>query len=105
MTKVRKPPVRTCVACKTPSDKRQLVRIVRTPQGDVHVDPSGKANGRGSYVCLAQGCFENALAKRRLDSALRVNLKEDDLDRLRREFDVLCAEHAEAMRADARQGR
>jgi len=105
VTKLRKPPVRTCVACRTTSDKRELVRIVRTPEGDVHVDASGKANGRGSYVCLAHDCFDQALAKRRLDSALRVNLKEDDLDRLRREFDVLCAERADAPRADAQQGR
>jgi predicted RNA-binding protein YlxR (DUF448 family) len=55
------------------------------------VDATGKANGRGSYVCLARACFDNAIAKRRFDSALRVNLKEDDLDRLRREFDQVCA--------------
>ena len=100
MTKLRKPPVRTCVACKASSDKRELVRIVRTPEGDVHVDPTGKANGRGSYVCREQACFDTAVARRRFDGALRVNLKEDDLDRLRREFDAVCAESA-----NAQQGR
>jgi predicted RNA-binding protein YlxR (DUF448 family) len=90
VTKLRKPPIRTCVACRTTSDKRALVRVVRTPEGDVHVDPSGKANGRGAYVCLAPGCFDSAVAKRRFDGALRVNLKEDDLDQLRREFDEAC---------------
>ena len=101
MTKLRKPPVRTCIACRTSSDKRTLVRVVRTPEGDVHVDASGKANGRGSYVCLAQGCFDNAIAKRRFDGALRVNLKEDDLDRLRREFDEACAGVAGSSPVDA----
>jgi len=105
VTRLRKPPVRTCVTCKTSSDKREFVRVVRTPEGDVRVDPSGKANGRGAYVCLAQGCLDNALAKRRIDNALRVTLKEDDLDRLRREFDEVCAAHADATKADARQGR
>lgn len=104
MTKLRKPPARTCVACRTTSDKRELVRVVRTPEGDVHVDPSGKANGRGSYVCLTQGCLDTAIAKRRFDSALRVNLKEDDLDRLRREFDE-ASTCADATHADARPGR
>ena len=101
MTKLRKPPVRTCIACRTSSDKRTLVRVVRTPEGDVHVDASGKANGRGSYVCLAQGCFDNAIAKRRFGGALRVNLKEDDLDRLRREFDQVCAPSVGVPTADA----
>lgn len=92
MTKLRRPPVRTCVACRTTSDKRELVRVVRTPEGDVHVDCSGKSNGRGSYVCLTQDCIDSALARHRFDSALRVNLKEDDLDRLRRELDALRGE-------------
>ncbi len=105
MTKLRKPPVRTCVACKTTSNKRELVRIVRTPEGDVHVDSTGKANGRGAYVCLAEGCLDMALAKRRFDSALRVSLREDDLDRLRREFDTACADRPDATRAEARRGR
>ena len=100
MTKLRKPPVRTCIGCRATSDKRELVRIVRTPEGDVHVDPTGKANGRGAYVCLDPACFDAAASKRKIDSALRVNLKEDDLDRLRREFDAQCAG-----RPDALQGR
>jgi uncharacterized protein len=101
VTKLRKPPVRTCIACRTSSDKRELVRVVRTPEGDVHVDASGQANGRGAYVCLAQGCLDTALAKRRFDGALRVNLKEDDLDRLRREFDEMRTTNADAPCASA----
>lgn len=91
MTRVRTAPVRTCVGCRSTSEKRALVRIVRTPEGDVQVDPTGKANGRGAYVCIEAECFDAALTKRRLDTALRVNLKEDDVDRLRREFDTLRA--------------
>lgn len=91
MTRLRTAPLRTCVGCRSTSEKRALVRIVRTPEGDVHVDASGKANGRGAYVCLDEGCFDAAIAKGRLNTALRVNLKEDDVDRLRREFETLRA--------------
>lgn len=91
MTRVRSTPIRTCVGCRQTSDKRTLVRIVRTPEGDVHLDSSGKANGRGAYVCVERDCFDASLAKGRLNAALRVNLKEDDVDRLRREFDTLRA--------------
>lgn len=86
MTKVRKTPLRTCIGCQSGSDKRALVRVVRTPEGDVSVDPSGKANGRGAYLCATPECFDAAVRRKRLDSALRVHLKEDDIDRLRREF-------------------
>ncbi len=93
-------PRRTCVSCAVGSDKRALVRFVRTSEGDVHVDSSGKANGRGAYVCPTTECFDNAIVRRRLNSALRVNLREDDTDRLRREF-----EGALAKRSTSHQGR
>lgn len=86
MVKARKTPLRTCIGCNAGSDKRELVRIVRTPEGDVVVDPGGKANGRGAYVCATMECFDAALRRKRLDPALRVRLKEDDIDRLKREF-------------------
>lgn len=86
MVKARKTPERTCIGCGTGSDKRTLTRIVRTPEGDVSVDRTGKANGRGAYVCPTIECFDAALRRKRLDPALRVQLMEDDRDRLRREF-------------------
>ena len=95
-----KSPTRTCVACRTASDKRELIRIVRTPDGHVLVDPRGKANGRGAYVCANDECFESARQRRRLDAALKVGLQEDDYDRLRRELD-----DARKALTSTRQGR
>lgn len=91
MMKARKVPVRTCTACRTSSDKRQFVRVVRTPDGHVEIDATGKANGRGAYLCANPDCFEVARKRRRLDSALRVSLKDDDYTRLRRDFDEVLA--------------
>lgn len=85
--RARKPPIRTCTGCGTTSDKRTIVRFVRTPEGEVHVDASGKAAGRGAYTCARLDCFETAVRKRRLNSALRVNLNEEDTDRLRAEIE------------------
>lgn len=89
MMKPRKVPTRTCTGCGASSDKRRFVRVVRTPDGHVEIDRSGKANGRGAYLCVDPDCFETARKRRRLDSALRVGLKEDDYIRLRRDFDSL----------------
>jgi predicted RNA-binding protein YlxR (DUF448 family) len=83
----RKPPIRTCTGCAATSDKRGFVRFVRMPDGTVDLDPTGKASGRGAYVCERLDCFETAVRKRKLASALRVNLKEDDTDRLRAELE------------------
>lgn len=94
MMKPRKVPTRTCVGCRTSSDKRTFVRVVRTPEGHVVIDATGKANGRGAYVCADPDCFELTQKRRRLDSALRVNLKDDDYARLRREFDCLLDSQA-----------
>ncbi len=83
----RKPPIRTCTGCGVTSDKREIVRFVRTPEGDVALDVTGKANGRGAYTCARLECFEGAVRKRRLSSALRVNLREEDIDRLRADLE------------------
>ena len=87
--KQRKAPTRTCIGCATSDDKRGFVRFVRTPDGHVEIDPTGKANGRGAYLCAEPDCFETARKRRRLDSALRVSLRDDDYARLRRDFDEL----------------
>jgi predicted RNA-binding protein YlxR (DUF448 family) len=71
-------PQRTCIACRSTSGKRELIRIVRTPVGAVEVDLTGKKAGRGAYICPQAGCWEQALKKGRLESALRVTLKPDD---------------------------
>lgn len=91
MTRARKTPTRTCVGCGKASDKRSLVRIVRTSDGHIDLDPTGKANGRGAYVCPHIECFESAVARKRFDAALRVHLHDDDLDRLRRDFEALLS--------------
>ena len=73
----RPQPQRTCVACRSTSGKRELLRVVRTPAGDVEVDPTGKRAGRGAYLCSRLECWQNALKKGRLDAALRVPLTPD----------------------------
>ena len=75
-------PLRTCVQCQQVRPKRELVRVVRTPQGDVQVDEKGKAAGRGAYLCRNKACWENALARERLDYALKAKLSSEDRERL-----------------------
>lgn len=81
--KVKHVPLRTCVACRTTGAKRGLVRIVRTPEGSVEVDLTGKAAGRGAYLCRRRQCWQEALKRDSLARALRVKLWDTDRDKLK----------------------
>jgi uncharacterized protein len=74
-------PVRTCVACREKETKRQLTRVVRTETG-VQIDPTGKMNGRGAYLCDKASCWERAVKTDLLNKALRTTLTDGDRQRL-----------------------
>lgn len=65
-------PERTCIACGTTQAKRGLLRIVRTPEGTIEIDATGKKNGRGAYVHETRSCWDGALRKGKLERALKV---------------------------------
>lgn len=75
--RVKHIPQRTCVGCRLVLPKRTLMRLVRDPQGNVQLDPSGKAAGRGAYLHNQRSCWERAL-KGALANALKVELTEQD---------------------------
>ena len=56
----KKIPQRKCVACQEMFAKKELLRVVRTPEGEIILDAGGKQNGRGAYICRKQACFEKA---------------------------------------------
>ncbi len=72
---------RTCIVCRESDTKNSLLRIVRTPEGMICFDPTGKMNGRGAYVCSVS-CLEKAFATKRLDSALRMKVTAEDCERI-----------------------
>ncbi|MBP1931531.1 RNase P modulator RnpM [Ammoniphilus resinae] len=80
--KPRKVPMRKCVACQEMTPKKELIRIVRSPEGEVKVDPSGKSSGRGAYICRKAECFSLAKKRRALDKSLEVSIPEEIYDRL-----------------------
>ena len=76
-------PRRTCVGCGSVATKRAFIRIVRTPEGDVVADPTGKKAGRGAYLCANQQCWELAIKRGRLERSLRTKLSAADIDSIR----------------------
>ncbi len=77
-------PQRTCVACRQARTKSELLRIVRTPTGEIAVDPSGKSAGRGAYICRNEKCAEQAVKQKKLTRALGVPVGDDVLDSIRK---------------------
>ncbi len=71
-------PLRTCVACRETKSKRELLRVVRTPDGHVVLDATGKKSGRGAYLCARLSCWENAIKKKRLEQEFETTISEED---------------------------
>lgn len=76
-------PLRSCIACRERFSKRDLVRIVRTPEGTIEIDLKGKRSGRGAYLCRNQQCWDAALQPRRLSQALKCRVHDKDVAALR----------------------
>ncbi|HWP98629.1 MAG TPA: YlxR family protein [Syntrophomonadaceae bacterium] len=85
MGKMRKLPQRMCVGCREMKNKRELIRIVRTPEGNVEVDRTGKRAGRGAYVCPSQNCLDQAVKGQRLQKALEKEIPAELLQRIKEE--------------------
>jgi len=75
-------PQRTCVVCGTIKPKRELTRIVRTPDKGVQIDTTGKMSGRGAYICSQATCWGEAVKSNVLERALQVALSDDEKQRL-----------------------
>jgi uncharacterized protein len=90
--KQRKVPLRKCVACQEMMPKKSLIRVVRTPEGEVLIDLSGKKSGRGAYLCGKLECFKLAQKNRALDRALKCQVGPEIHEQLAREFISVEAE-------------
>lgn len=75
-------PQRTCIACRAVKAKQELIRLVRTDDGSVEVDISGKKAGRGAYLCRAQECWETGFKGGRLEYTLRTTLTQENREQL-----------------------
>ncbi len=84
--KLKKIPQRKCLGCNEMKDKKSLLRIVRSPEGEISLDPTGKKNGRGAYVCPRRECIEKAIKEKRLERALEKPIEEEVRQRLLESF-------------------
>jgi len=90
----KKTPLRTCIACREISGKRGLVRVVRTPQGRVELDPTGRAAGRGAYLCPQVSCLSATLSGNQIEHILKVKISPEDRADLNTALGELLKEQA-----------
>ena len=72
----RKEPIRQCMGCREHKPKKELCRVVRSPEGEVSIDFKGKSPGRGVYICLDAECFKRVRKNRGLERSLQVKISE-----------------------------
>ena len=77
MQKVKKIPQRQCVGCRTMKDKKALIRVVKTPEGAIVLDATGKKSGRGAYVCPDPACLQKARKSRALERAVSLTIPDE----------------------------
>ncbi len=80
--KSKKIPMRKCLGCQESKPQKELIRIVRTPEGVICVDATGKMNGRGAYLCPSVQCFSAAKKSRRLESQFKTEIQSELLEKL-----------------------
>ncbi len=84
--KQRKLPTRRCTGCGEHFPKNELIRVLRTPEGEITVDFSGKKSGRGAYICKSIQCFKKARRQKRLEASLECAIPEAVYDKLEEEL-------------------
>ena len=82
----RKKPERQCIGCREIREKKQLIRIVRTPEGQITLDRTGRMNGRGAYLCDNEECLQRARKSGALGRAFKAAIPDEIYDELERQF-------------------
>lgn len=95
--KVKKIPMRMCVGCGEMKEKRDLIRVIKTPDDEILLDPTGKKSGRGAYLCRSMECFENAQKGRKLERAFSCKVDAAVYEELKNELQREMAKPADNM--------
>ena len=76
-------PQRTCMGCNSKKDKKDLIRIVKNKENEIHIDTTGKQEGRGAYLCKDEQCLEKVMKSKRLEKILDTKISEEIYENLR----------------------
>ncbi|MEI3101377.1 MAG: YlxR family protein [Oscillospiraceae bacterium] len=83
----KKIPMRQCLGCREMKPKRELIRVVRSPDGDISLDFKGKASGRGAYICPDSACLKKAVKAKALEKAFSMSIPPEIYDKLQEQME------------------
>lgn len=83
---MKKVPLRTCTGCNEKKVKKELIRIVKNKEGKISIDKTGKAEGRGAYICDSKQCLEKVIKSKRLERAFECKISDEIYEELRGEM-------------------
>lgn len=86
---VRKVPMRQCTGCQEMKNKKEMIRVLKTSEGEILLDATGKKNGRGAYLCRSMDCLEKAIRSRGLERSLKVKIPDEVYETLKEELKCL----------------
>lgn len=91
MSTTKKVPMRQCIGCREMKNKKEMLRVIKTPQKTVELDNTGRKNGRGAYICFSKECLEAAIKNKGLERSLKMKIPNEIYDQLKKEFDEIEA--------------
>lgn len=83
---MKKVPMRQCIGCQEMKSKKEMIRVIRTPEGEICIDITGRKNGRGAYVCRDLACLKKAAKNHGIERSLKMQIPEDVYLRLEEEM-------------------
>lgn len=89
MANVKKVPLRKCIGCNEMKNKKEMIRVIRTPEDQVVLDATGKKNGRGAYLCFSKECLAKAVKSKGLERSLKMPIPQEVYESLERELDTI----------------
>lgn len=82
----RKVPLRQCIGCGEMKTKKEMIRVIKTPEEDVLIDPTGKKNGRGAYICPSSECLKKAIKNKAIERSFKMNISGEVYKQLEEEL-------------------
>lgn len=82
-------PMRQCTGCREMKNKKEMIRVLKTPEETIVLDATGKKNGRGAYICFSKECLEKAMKSHGLERSLKASIPEEVYENLKKEFDTI----------------
>ena len=92
MSTKKKTPMRQCIGCGEMKEKRELIRVLKTPEGEILIDATGRKNGRGAYLCRSAACLEKAIKTKGLERSFQMPIGQEVYESLKKEMEKLEAE-------------